>query len=54
MPVLGLGGPGYPRLKSALDAQAENSQTFRVEGSGHFISEEKPAELLGHLKDFLK
>jgi pimeloyl-ACP methyl ester carboxylesterase len=52
MPVLGLGGPGYPRLKSALDAQAENSQTFRVEGSGHFISEEKPNELLAHLKDF--
>jgi len=54
MPVLGLGGPGYPRLKSGLEATTENSETFRVEGSGHFISEEKPAELLSHLKDFLQ
>lgn len=53
MPVLGLGGPGYPRLKSALDAQAENSQTFRMEDSGHFISEEKPDELLNRLSVFL-
>jgi len=54
MPVLGLGGPGYPRLKSALEAQATNSQTFRVEGSGHFIPEEKPVELISRLKQFLQ
>lgn len=54
MPVLGLGGPGYPRLKSALEAQAENAKTFRVEGSGHFIAEEKPAQLLTYLNDFLR
>ena len=54
MPVLGLGGPGYPRLKGALEAQAENSQTFRIEGSGHFIPEEKPAKLLDYLKGFLQ
>lgn len=54
MPVLGLGGPGYPRLKAALQAQAEQSQTFRVGGSGHFIAEEKPAALLDHLNEFLR
>jgi pimeloyl-ACP methyl ester carboxylesterase len=54
MPVLGLGGPGYPRLKGALETQTENSQTYRVEGSGHFIAEEKPTELLTYLKDFLR
>jgi len=53
MPVLGLGGPGYPRLKSALDVKAPGSRTFRIEGSGHFIPEEKPAALLAYLLDFL-
>jgi pimeloyl-ACP methyl ester carboxylesterase len=53
MPVLGLGGPGYPRLKSALDAKAPGSRTFRIEGSGHFIAEEKPAALLAYLLEFL-
>lgn len=53
MPVLGLGGPGYARLKANLDEKAPHSQTFKVEGSGHFIAEEKPAALLGYLRDFL-
>jgi len=53
MPVLGLGGPGYPRLKAALDAKAPGSQTFRIDGSGHFIAEEKPASLLKYLLEFL-
>ena len=54
MPVLGLGGPGFKRLKQALDAKAPGSQTFRIEGSGHFIAEEKPVVLLSYLNDFLK
>lgn len=54
MPVLGLGGVGYKRLKAALDERAPGSQTFRVEGSGHFIAEEQPDEMLHYLKDFLK
>lgn len=53
MPVLGLGGPGFKRLKASLDARAPGSRTFRVEGSGHFIAEEKPAILLQHLNEFL-
>lgn len=53
MPVLGLGGPGYKRLQAVLGERAPNSQVFRVEGSGHFIAEEKPEALLGYLKDFL-
>lgn len=54
MPVLGLGGPGYPRLKATLEAKATDVNTYRVEGSGHFIAEEKPEVLLTHMKDFLK
>jgi pimeloyl-ACP methyl ester carboxylesterase len=53
MPVLGLGGPGYARLKANLEGTAPGSRTFRIEGSGHFIAEEKPAELLGYLYEFL-
>ena len=53
MPVLGLGGNGYTRLKATLDARAPKSRTIRVEGSGHFIAEERPQALLGYLRDFL-
>ena len=53
MPVLGLGGPGYSRLKANLETKAPDSLTFRIQGSGHFIAEEKPAVLLSYLHDFL-
>ena len=53
MPVLGLAGPGFGPLKALLDAKAPESRTLRVEGSGHFIAEEKPAVLLQHLNEFL-
>ncbi|RXH55381.1 alpha/beta fold hydrolase [Granulicella sibirica] len=54
MPVLGVGGPSYTRLKALLDLKAPGSLTVRVAGSGHFIAEEKPLELLGFLDKFLK
>jgi len=41
-------------LRTILRAKAPGSRTFRIEGSGHFIAEEKPAELLGYLHEFLK
>lgn len=53
MPALGLAGPGYRRLKATLDVRAPGSNTYRVEGSGHFIAEEKPDILLSRLHDFL-
>lgn len=53
MPVLGLGGPGYARLKASLEATATTSTTYRVEGSGHFIAEEKPDALVTYLTEFL-
>lgn len=54
MPVLGLGGPGFKRLKASLDERAPGSKTIRVDGSGHFIAEEKPEAVIKYLKDFLK
>jgi len=53
MPVLGLGGNGFTRLKATLDQLAPGSQTIRIEGSGHFIAEEKPEALLRYLREFL-
>lgn len=54
IPVLGLGGPGYKRLKANLYAKAPGSRSFRIDGSGHFIPEEAPMALLAHLRDFLQ
>lgn len=54
MPVLGLGGPGYRRLKATLDQKVPDSHTYRISGSGHFIAEEKPAELMSYLNSFLR
>jgi pimeloyl-ACP methyl ester carboxylesterase len=53
MPVLGVGGPAYPRLKAMLDLKAPGSTTVHIAGSGHFIAEEKPLALLDCLNGFL-
>ncbi len=54
MPILGIGGPGFVRLKAILEAKSIESQTFKIEKSGHFIAEEAPTELLGILHNFLQ
>jgi pimeloyl-ACP methyl ester carboxylesterase len=54
MPVLGLGGPGYGWLKATLSGKATDPRVIKVEGSGHFIAEEKPEATVGYLADFLK
>ena len=54
MPVLGLAGPGYAFMKLTLAMKAIDSRVIKVEGSGHFIQEEKPQETLRHLDNFLE
>ncbi|WNG28266.1 alpha/beta hydrolase [Cystobacter fuscus] len=54
MPVLGLGGPGFGWLNATLSGKATDLRVIKVEGSGHFIAEEKPDATLGYLADFLK
>ncbi|WP_224362156.1 alpha/beta fold hydrolase [Hyalangium versicolor] len=54
MPVLALGGPGYGWLKATLSGKATDLRAIKVEGSGHFIAEEKPEATVGYLTDFLK
>jgi pimeloyl-ACP methyl ester carboxylesterase len=53
MPVLGLGGPGFPWLKATLSGKVTNLNVIKVEGSGHFIAEEKPEATIQYLEDFL-
>lgn len=53
VPVVGLGSVSYERLKVFLASAAPGAQTIKVEGSGHFIPEEKPEALLRDLHEFL-
>lgn len=54
MPVLGIGGPGYPRLKSTMEAKSENFTPMLVPNSGHFIQEEQPEFVVEAMINFLK
>lgn len=53
MPVMGVAGSGYKRLKQSLDARAPGSQTYEIPNSGHFVAEEQPEALLQKLDEFL-
>lgn len=53
MPVLGLGGPATKRLAAFLNQLAPKAQMVKVEGSGHFIPEEKPDEVATAMMAFL-
>lgn len=53
MPVLGLGGSGYDRLKAALSKKALNFTAIKVQDSGHFVHEEQPAQVTGAILEFL-
>lgn len=54
MPVIGIGGSGYELLQRELPPMAIDLQLAKVEGSGHFIMEEKPEETTALILDFLK
>jgi pimeloyl-ACP methyl ester carboxylesterase len=53
MPVLALGGPGYGWLKATLEPTVANLKVLKMEGSGHFIAEEKPLETIAAIQAFL-
>jgi pimeloyl-ACP methyl ester carboxylesterase len=54
MPVLGLGGPGFDWLRFTLPNKTTDPKIVKIEQSGHFIAEEKPADVIEEIKDFLK
>jgi pimeloyl-ACP methyl ester carboxylesterase len=53
MPVLALGGPGYGWLKAVLEPTVGKLKLVKMEGSGHFIAEEKPADTIAAIEAFL-
>jgi len=53
MPVLGIGGSGYPLLAQSLPAAASNLSLKKLEDCGHFILTEKPRETTALLLEFL-
>jgi pimeloyl-ACP methyl ester carboxylesterase len=54
MPVLGLGGPSYGFLKATLESKATDVRVFKVEGSGHFMQDEKPEATIRYIEEFLR
>jgi len=53
MPVLAIGGPGYGWLEAVLTPKTTKLKLVKAEGSGHFVQEEKPAETVAWIDDFL-
>lgn len=57
VPLLFLPGTGDLVLAPALVRRAEgppNVTVTEISGTGHWIPEERPAELVGHVRDFLR
>jgi pimeloyl-ACP methyl ester carboxylesterase len=52
MPVLGLGGQGYNRLKVFLRAHASDSRVQKIDGAIHYLPEEQPAAVSDALRAF--
>ena len=52
MPVLGLGGQGYNRLKAYLPVHASDSRVQKIDGAIHYLPEEQPAAVFDALRDF--
>lgn len=54
MPVLGIGGERFgPVLKGIIEAVASDARAVTLKTCGHWVIEERPAEFLTALDDFL-
>jgi pimeloyl-ACP methyl ester carboxylesterase len=55
IPVLGVGGAGSfgPIIEQHLKHVAENVRAVSIDGSGHWVADERPAELVSALTGFL-
>ena len=52
MPVLGLGGQGYNRLRVYLPVHASDSRVQKIDGAIHYLPEEQPTAVSDALKAF--
>jgi len=53
IPVIGIGGSGFPLLQMSLPNLAQHFQLHEIKDSGHFILSEKPEETVNIILDFL-
>jgi pimeloyl-ACP methyl ester carboxylesterase len=53
MPVLGVYSAGNPLLEHVLLLIAQNPSNRQIQGSGHFVMEEKPEEVVEAMLNFL-
>ncbi|MGI4865109.1 MAG: alpha/beta fold hydrolase [Janthinobacterium lividum] len=53
MPVLAIGGPGFDWMKASLVDKTTNLKMVKATGSGHFIPEEKPEDLVRLITEFI-
>jgi pimeloyl-ACP methyl ester carboxylesterase len=52
MPVLGLGGQGYNRLKVYLQTHVSDSRVQKIDGAIHYLPEEQPTSVSDALQAF--
>lgn len=54
MPVLAMGGPAYRWMKKVIGQKVSNLTTVNLEGTGHFVQEERPELVARTMVDFLQ
>ncbi len=54
MPVLGLGGSGFERLKAVMEKKTVDFTAIKISESGHFVQEEQAAQVTAAMLEFLK
>lgn len=54
MPVLGLGSTGYYWLQASVSPHVKDFKLVKVDGSGHFLAEEKPDVVVRELSAFFQ
>ncbi|MBY4108351.1 alpha/beta hydrolase [Rhodococcus fascians] len=52
MPVLGMGGLYFPFVPALLEGKAKDARFVEFSGAGHYLAEERPADLIRELTTF--
>lgn len=54
MPVLAMGGPACRWMQKVIGQKVSNLTTVNLEGTGHFVQEERPELVARTMVDFLQ